>query len=272
MIYLLDQVTKHYGTRDGPVRALDSVSFSVDYGERVALIGKSGVGKTTLFRLLNATLRPTSGVLRFDGSEVGQMTWRELRLMRRTVGTVYQQHYLVPSLTVMDNALCGKLGQWSLWQTLRGTIKPSKPDVHEAEHVLESVGLADKRHARADTLSGGQQQRLAIARVLMQSPEVILADEPVASLDPGLADSIINLLLKLADEGKRTLVVALHDRELALRYFPRIVALSHGAVAFDEEAACLSRSALDDFYSRDQTLVAPGIKTSDDSARIRCSC
>ena len=272
MIYLLDQVTKHYGTREGPVRALDNVSFSVNYGERVALIGKSGVGKTTLFRLLNATLRPTSGVLRFDGSEVRQMTWRELRLMRRTVGTVYQQHYLVPSLTVMDNALCGKLGQWSFWQTLRGTIRPSKLDLREAEHVLESVGLADKRQARADTLSGGQQQRLAIARVLMQSPEVILADEPVASLDPSLADSIINLLLKLADEGKRTLVVALHDLDLALRYFPRIVALSQGSLAFDAETACLSRTTLDEFYSRDRAVLTPPIDTKDESSGLRCSC
>jgi len=256
MIYVLEQVTKNYGLHEGTVRALENFSLSVNYGERLALIGKSGVGKTTLFRLLNATLRPTSGVLRFAGNEVGRMTLRELRAMRRSVGTVYQQHYLVPSLSVLDNALCGQLGQLSLWQTLRGIVRPSKEDVREAEHVLESVGLVDKRHARAEALSGGQQQRLAIARVLMQNPEVILADEPVASLDPALADSITNLLLTLADDGKRTLIVALHNVELALRYFPRIVALSRGSVAFDVDATDLSRDVLDDFYVHDRRPLA----------------
>jgi len=135
-------------------------------------------------------------------------------------------------------------------------VRPSKEDVREAEHVLESVGLVDKRHARAEALSGGQQQRLAIARVLMQNPEVILADEPVASLDPALADSITNLLLTLADDGKRTLIVALHNVELALRYFPRIVALSRGSVAFDVDATDLSRDVLDDFYVHDRRPLA----------------
>jgi phosphonate transport system ATP-binding protein len=171
--------------------------------------------------------------------------------MRRRVGTVYQQHYLVPSLTVLENALCGRLGRWSLWQTARSLVRPERRDVEEAEHVLELVGLKEKLGERADALSGGQQQRLAVARVLMQRPEVILADEPVASLDPGLADSVMRLLHEVADDGGRTLVVALHNVELALSYFPRVVGLGGGSVALDAEAAGLTREALGEFYAGD---------------------
>lgn len=249
MVYQLDHITKEYRTREGTTRALDELSLNVNRGERLALIGSSGAGKTTLFRLLNATLRPTDGRLLFDGRDVGQMSARELRAMRRRVGTVYQQHYLVPSLSVLDNALCGRLGRWSLWQTARSVVRPARADVEEAEHVLEQVGLADKLRERADALSGGQQQRLAVARVLMQRPEVILADEPVASLDPGLADSIMGLLHRVADDGGHTLLVALHNVELALSYFPRIVGLRGGAVALDEDASGLSREGLGEFYT-----------------------
>ncbi|HEV2765647.1 MAG TPA: phosphonate ABC transporter ATP-binding protein [Pyrinomonadaceae bacterium] len=248
MVYRLEQVSKEYRSRESVTRALDGLSLSVERGERVALLGPSGAGKTTLFRLLNATLRPTRGRLLFDGRDVGAMSARELRAMRSRVGTVYQQHYLVPSLSVLDNALCGRLGRWSLWQTARSVLRPARADVREAEHVLELVGLKEKLRERADALSGGQQQRLAVARVLMQRPDVILADEPVASLDPGLADSIMGLLRRVADEGGRTLLVALHNVELALSYFPRVVGLRAGAVAFDADASALNRDALGEFY------------------------
>lgn len=248
MVYLLDSVTKEYRTREGVTRALDGLTLAARGGERLALIGRSGAGKTTLFRLLNATLRPTGGRLLFDGREVEGMSARELRAMRRRVGTIYQQHHLVPSLSVLDNALCGRLGRWSLWQTARSLVRPARLDVREAEHVLELVGLADKLRERADALSGGQQQRLAVARALMQRPDVILADEPVASLDPGLADSVMSLLHRVADDDRRTLLVALHNVELALNYFPRVVALRGGRIAFDADAAALSREALGEFY------------------------
>lgn len=252
MVYRLEHVTKEYRAREGFTRALGGLSLSVEGGERLALIGRSGAGKTTLFRLLNATLRPTSGRLLFDGRDVGQMSARELRAMRRRVGTVYQQHYLVPSLSVLDNALCGRLGAWSLWQTARSILRPARRDLEEAEHVLELVGLAEKLRERADALSGGQQQRLAVARALMQHPEVILADEPVASLDPRLADSIMRLLHDVADDGRRTLLVALHNVDLALRYFPRVVGLRGGGVAFDADAGGLSREGLGEFYVEGQ--------------------
>lgn len=248
MIYTLNGVTKVYPAREGAVCALNGVTLEVSAGESVALIGQSGVGKSTLFRLLNATQRPTGGSLCFNGSEVSEMPARELREMRRRVGTVYQQHYLVPSLSVLDNALCGQLGSWSLLHTMRSAMRPTRQDTEQAIEVLESVGLADKVRARADELSGGQQQRLAIARALMQNPEVMLADEPVASLDPALAETITNLLVKLVTESNRTLIVSLHAVELARRHFPRIVGLRQGTVAFDVKSECLSREMLEEVF------------------------
>ena len=211
------------------------------------MIGPSGAGKTTLFRLLNGTLRPSSGELRFDGRDTGSLSPREARAMRRRIGTIHQQSLLVPSLSVLDNTLCGALGGWSLVRSLRTAIAPARADVDRAMAALDRVGLADKRDARADELSGGQQQRVAIARLVMQDPEVILADEPFAALDPALADAIAQLLLGLADAG-RTLVCTLHDVERALGLFPRVVALRGGRVAFDAPSRAVSRDALDELY------------------------
>ncbi len=231
------------------MHALNGFSFEAQRGERIALLGRSGAGKTTLFRLLNATLRPTSGTLRFDGNDVSGMSGRELRSMRRRVGTVYQQYYLVPSLTALENTLCGRLGYWSLLHTIRSAMQPTKEETRQAMEALETVGLADKYCCRADELSGGQQQRLAIARVLMQSPEVILADEPFASLDPSLKETLASLLILLVTKSKRTLVATLHDVETALRFFPRIIALRDGHVAFDMPASEVSRATLEALYS-----------------------
>jgi len=247
VIYRLDAVGKLYPSRRGDVASLSRVSFEVATGERVAVIGPSGAGKTTLFRLLNGTLRPTSGALRFHDRDVARFSPREARAMRRRIGTIHQQSLLVPSLTALDNTLCGALGGWSLLRALRTAIAPARADVDRAMAALDRVGLADKRDARADELSGGQQQRVAIARLVMQDPEVILADEPFAALDPALSDAIAQLLLGLAGAG-RTLVCTLHDVELALRLFPRVIALRGGQVAFDAPSDAVSRDALDELY------------------------
>jgi phosphonate transport system ATP-binding protein len=253
MIYQIEGLTKEYPTRHGAVSSLQNLDFNIREGEQVALLGPSGAGKTTLFRLLNATLRATSGSLLFGGKNVQKMSGQSLREMRRRIGTIYQQHHLVPSLTALENTLCGRLGRWSLLQTIRNLVYPSRQEVEEAMMALEKVGLADKRRARADELSGGQQQRLAIARVLLQDPDVILADEPVASLDPTLAESILSLLLDLAKAEKRTLVVALHDVEAALRHFPRIIALREGRIAFDAAPDELSQDILESLYASSKT-------------------
>jgi phosphonate transport system ATP-binding protein len=251
MIYSLKSVSKCFPERGGEVQALTCVTLQVRPGELLALLGQSGAGKTTLFRLLNVTLRPTVGVVLFDGDDTSLLSGRALRTMRRRVGTIYQQHNLVPSLTALENALCGALGRMSFFGTLRSIFQPAKTDLDRALHALELVSLVDKRNARADELSGGQQQRLAVARVLMQSPDVILADEPTASLDPTLAESITSLLVGLAREGKKTLIMAVHGVDVALRHFPRAVGLRDGGLSFDVPASEVCSDLLCTLYSQD---------------------
>jgi phosphonate transport system ATP-binding protein len=275
VIYSLHEVSKSYQASGAVVHAVNGFTLDVQPGERIALLGPSGAGKTTLFRLLNATLRPTSGTLQFDGSDVGAMSGHELRSMRRRIGTIYQQFYLVPSLTALENTLCGRLGHWSLLHTIRSIVRPTKQELEQAMTALEVVGLADKHRARADELSGGQQQRLAIARVLMQDPEVILADEPFASLDPSLKESLASLLIVLVTNGKRTLVTTLHDVDTALRYFPRIVALREGHVAFDTTPSEISRERLKALYEGDSqprgTATCEEGQWGDDKNEPRCA-
>ncbi len=274
MIYSLQDVSKTYSTSRAVVHALDGFTFDAEPGERIALLGPSGAGKTTLFRLLNATLRPTSGSLRFDSTDVSAMSGRELRSMRRRIGTIYQQYYLVPSLSVLENTLCGRLGYWSFLHTIRSAMQPAKEEREQAMAALEAVGLADKQCCRADELSGGQQQRLAIARVLMQDPEVILADEPFASLDPSLKETLASLLLVLVTNSKRTLVATLHDVETALRFFPRIIALREGRVAFDKPASEVDRPTLEALYSdnSEPSKAAPEVSKTQVAENIEPKC
>jgi phosphonate transport system ATP-binding protein len=249
VIYQLSRVSKVYPSRAGDVRSLDQVSFSVEKGERVAVLGPSGAGKTSLFRLLNATLRPTSGEVHFDGQDLGALGSHGLRAARRRIGTVFQQPPLVPSLTAVQNAMCGRLGAVGVFGALRVLLAPPPREVARARAALEAVGLSDKVQARADELSGGQQQRLSIARVLVQEPEVVLADEPFASLDPGLIEAMAQLLFGAA--SGRTLVVTLHDVALALRLFPRVIGLADGRIAFDRCASEVSAPMLEALYARE---------------------
>jgi phosphonate transport system ATP-binding protein len=251
VIYSLHSVTKIFPQRREEVQALNGVTLQVRPGEQIALLGQSGAGKTTLFRLLNGTLRPTAGSVFFDGHDTASLNGGGLRAMRRRVGTIYQQHNLVPSLTALENTLCGALGRMSLMTTLRGMVQPSRADSEFAVHALELVGLADKRAARADELSGGQQQRLAAARVLMQSPDVILADEPTASLDPELAETMTSLLAGLARDARKTLIMAVHRVDLATRHFPRMVGLRAGGVSFDVPPSEVQGDLLSALYTRD---------------------
>jgi phosphonate transport system ATP-binding protein len=232
------------------VRALSGISLQIRAGERVALLGPSGAGKTTILRLLNATLRASEGRVVVDGRDVAAQSAAELRALRRRIGTVFQLPPLVPSLTTLQNALCGRVPRWTLWESARQFLSPSEAELSRALRALEAVGLAGREDARASELSGGQQQRVAIARVLLQEPEALLADEPFASLDPGLTASISSLLFDVAAKG-RTLIAALHDVALALRFFPRIVGICEGRVQFDLRADEVKPRLLETLYERE---------------------
>jgi len=247
-MYRLEHVRKVFP--DGTV-AVDEVTLDIQTGERVAVIGPSGAGKTTLFRLLNATLRPTSGDLWFDEADLERLSGRRLRQLRRRIGTVYQQHNLVPQLRVVHNVLAGRLGRWSLPKALFSLISPQERAV--ALGALEQVGIPEKLYTRTAHLSGGQQQRVAIARVLVQDPDVILADEPVSSVDPTLGRTIIELLMRLAESHRRTLVANLHAVSFALDFFPRVIGFRHGRIAFDLPSAAVTEQVLTDLYAGMET-------------------
>ena len=250
--YRLEGVRKEFGPAQV---ALANVDLSVTQGERVALIGPSGAGKTTLFRMLNCTLRPTSGRIWIGPDEAVGLHGRRLRQVRRRIGTVYQQHNLVPRLKVVHNVLSGKLGRWSLFGSLASLVRPAELDL--AYEALTRVGIGEKLFSRTDELSGGQQQRVAIARVLVQNPDVVLADEPVSSVDPSLAATIVKLLIDISEKTKKTLLVNLHSTELALAHFPRIVGIKNGQPLFDSPPESVTPAILQELYAGHSTQDAP---------------
>ena len=252
MTFSLQNVRRSFDGRAGRVVALDGVSLEVSPGERLVVLGPSGAGKTTLFGVLNTTLRPSAGTVRFEDLEVMGLAPRALRTVRRRIGTVFQQPRLVPSLTVRQNALLGRVGHWSLPDAVRAWSWPSGEDLARVDGALDSVGLAHRGAARGDELSGGEQQRVAIARVLVQEPTVVLADEPFSSLDPALRESMAELLLGVAARG-RTLVAVMHDVDFALHHFPRVVGLGAGRVLFDLPAGQVTPEKLEQLYPRAST-------------------
>jgi phosphonate transport system ATP-binding protein len=220
-------LTKIY---EGGVLALDNVSFEVPKGEFLAVIGLSGSGKSTLLRCINRLVEPTSGHIFWNDIDIATEPEDELRLIRRRFGMVFQHFNLVARSSVLTNVLSGRLGyvnpSWSIINRF------PKSDHEKAMRQLERVGIAEKAHFRADELSGGQQQRVGIARALMQDPEMILADEPVASLDPVLAHSIMQYLEKINQEDGVTVLCSLHFLDLVHRYADRVVALNEGRLVF----------------------------------------
>jgi phosphonate transport system ATP-binding protein len=213
------------------VRALDDVSFEVPDGQFLAVIGLSGSGKSTLLRCINRLVEPTSGTVLLDNIDVTAANNDEMRLIRRRIGMVFQHFNLVHRSSVLTNVLSGRLGYvnpaWSLLNRF------PKADIEKAHQQLARVGIGDKAYVRADNLSGGQQQRVGVARALMQDPDIILADEPVASLDPVLAHSIMQYLEKINQEDGMTVICSLHFLDLVHRYADRVVALNGGKMVFD---------------------------------------
>lgn len=229
--------------RFGPTTALDGVSIDVAAGERIALVGPSGAGKSSLISVANASVAPTEGTVEVLGRRPIELSSAERRLLRSRVGTVYQSLHLPGALRVVHNVAAGRLGRWSTARAIRSLVRPV--GVEEIESALESLGIGDKLWSRTEDLSGGERQRVAIARLLVQQPEIVLADEPVASLDPARSREVIELLLAAAAQGAtpmttpRTLVVSLHQFDLAIECFDRVVGLRQGRVMFDEPAAAL---------------------------------
>jgi phosphonate transport system ATP-binding protein len=213
------------------VVALNDVNFSVDDGEFLAVIGLSGSGKSTLLRCINRLIEPTSGKITWNGVDITAAKGNEIRQIRRQIGMIFQQFNLVKRSSVFTNVLSGRLGYVD---TLPSLLKIfSKEDHAKVYQNLDQVDLTEKAHVRADSLSGGQQQRVGIARALMQDPKMILADEPVASLDPVLAHSILKYLELLNKERKMTVLCSLHFLDLVHRYATRAIALKDGDVVFE---------------------------------------
>jgi len=236
------QVEMHYGS----LAALEGVSFSIEAGERLALVGPSGAGKTTLLNLINGSYAPSRGVIRVLGADLAGLSPPALRRVQRKIGTIYQQFHLVDNLRVVHNINAGHLGRWPLTKALFSLIWPQETE--RAAKVLAQVGIPEKLYARTGQLSGGQQQRVAIARVLIQNPEIILADEPVASLDPARSREIIELLVSLSRAAGKTLIASLHTVELALECFERVIGLRSGKVVFDLPADGVTPAHIQKLY------------------------
>lgn len=239
---------KQVSQQMGDFLALSDLSLQIAAGERVAIVGSSGAGKSTLIRLLNGTLLPTQGEVWALGHNLKQLPPRQLRLVQRQVGTIYQQFHLVDNLAVVHNVNAGQLGRWSLPKAALSLVYPL--ETATAAKALQRVGIPEKLYARTDQLSGGQQQRVALARVLVQDPLVIVADEPVSSLDPELSRDIMALLKELVVEAGKTLVVSLHSIDLARCYCDRIIGLRTGKLLFDAPAKAVSESMIEALYRR----------------------
>ncbi len=236
------------GRRYGTVEALYPADLTIAKGERVALVGPSGSGKSTLLHLLNATVTPTDGYVSLLGDDIAQLSPRGLRALRSRIATIPQQLGLVPNLRVWQNVATGRIGSRGFFGSLRDLFLLPKAALTEIHSLLDRVGIEDKLYARTSELSGGQQQRVALARALFQNPQAILADEPVSSVDPARAASLVELLNDLAVERELTLVMSLHNLDLARAHFPRLIGLRAGRVQFDQDPASIDESALEGLY------------------------
>jgi phosphonate transport system ATP-binding protein len=227
--------------------ALRNVTVTIPEGDFVAIIGLSGAGKSTFLRCLNRLVEPTQGEIRAHGTDVVSLRGRALQRYRRTIGFIFQQFNLVTRLSVIENVLSGRLGYHATWRGVLGLY--TENDVELARHYIDRVGLNEKERTRVDQLSGGQQQRVAIARAMTQEPQLILADEPMASLDPRLSDVILGILRDYNEEHGVTVLVNIHVLELAKRYAKRILAFNKGELVFDGPVDALSDALEGEIYT-----------------------
>ncbi len=248
----IENLTKKYPTGD---LALKGVTLSIPKGQIMALIGPSGAGKSTLIRCINRLVEPSGGRILLDGIDIVSLRPEELRQMRRRLGMIFQEYALVERLSVMENVLSGRLGYVSFWQSWQRRFPQA--DIKEAFRLLDRVGLSEFVDKRADALSGGQRQRVGIARALMQNPDVLLVDEPTASLDPKTSRQIMRLLTELAQERELTVIINIHDVPLAQLFAQRIVGLRLGEVVYDGSPDGLNPTMLTSIYGDEDWSTMP---------------
>ena len=235
-----NQISKHFERKI----ALSSLSFTIYQGERVALIGSSGAGKTTLLNTIAGLVSLESGTLIIDDKPLSQ--YKSGKIFAKKVGVIRQQFDLIGPLAVVHNVLAGKLSEWGFFKSLLSLVIPQEKDA--AIKALARVRLENKLNERTTNLSGGEQQRVALARLIIQNPDIILADEPVASLDPARAEDILAMLTKLVTEENQTLIASMHSVEYARKFFTRIIALKNGELFFDLPTEKVSDDMLTNLY------------------------
>lgn len=243
MLKITDLV-KRYGGGDPVLKNLD---LTIEGESVVSIIGSSGAGKSTLLRCINRLVEPTSGSVDLNGTELTALRGRSLRAARRKIGMVFQGFNLVDRLTVMENVQSGRLGYISTWSAV--TRRYPKADIRRAFELMERVGIAHYADTRADQLSGGERQRVGVVRALMQDPDILLADEPTASLDPKTSEQIMDLLRNLAAELKLPVLINIHNVTEAKEYTDRIVGMRYGRIIFDDTPARLDQEAMDRIYA-----------------------
>lgn len=253
-VFVLRNVTKCFGE----LSVLADIDLRIDRGEHVALVGPSGAGKSTLIGLLNGTLSPTQGQVCILGQNLTRLSARARRHIQREIGTIHQQFHLVNNLRVVHNVNAGHLGRWSFARALVSMFWPL--EVEAARRALEQVGIPEKLYEMTAHLSGGQQQRVALARALVQDPQVILADEPIASLDPERGREIMDLLRHLSRKPHKTLITSIHSMDLARSHFQRVIGLREGRIAFDRPAQDVTPTMIEALY-RIERSAEPGSGT-----------
>lgn len=227
-------------------KALDDINLDIKQGEFVAIIGLSGAGKSTLIRTINKMIDTNSGELVVNGQDVSKLKGKQLRNFRKNIGMIFQSYNLVSRTSVLNNVLIAKVPQMPWYKSLLGLF--SKEDKIKALEALDKVNILDKAYMRADQLSGGQQQRVALARTLCQDPEIILADEPVAALDPVSANQVMQDFKRINEEYNISVLINIHHVDLALKYAKRVIGIKEGKVVFDGDASSVDENVLKTIY------------------------
>jgi alkylphosphonate ABC tranporter ATP-binding protein len=238
-ILSINKITKKFND----TLALDNININIEKGEIVALIGPSGSGKSTLMNLITGTIKQDSGKILVDNSEISKFSNKEFA---KKVGMLRQQFDLVENINVIHNVLIGRFNEWGFWKSFISLFKPQ--DIEYAQTALKKIGMEDKIFEPTSELSGGQQQRVAIARLLVQNPLLILADEPVSSLDPVNARNVLSLITELAKNEQKTLVASMHSVEFSKEFFERIIGMKYGKIIFDDKVENITDEMIKKLY------------------------